>query len=81
MSDTQMDIKEEQQALASLIGHPGYKVLSAWMEREHRRCIQEMMDERKKEDNLRTVAREAKTYQKILQRVTSAQKQLRQEPF
>ena len=81
MSDTANNLREEQDALASLMSHPGYKVLAAWMEREYGRCLQELMDERKREDNLKTIAREAKTYQRILQRVSSAHKQRRLEPL
>lgn len=81
MSETAGNLENEQEALASLISHPGYKVLASWMDREYRRCIQEMMDERKREDNLRSIAREAKTYQRILQRVSSAHKQRRSDPF
>ena len=81
MSETADNIKHEQEALASLVSHPGYKVLADWMDREYRRCIQEMMDERKREENLKTLAREAKTYQRVLQRVSSAYKQRRSEPF
>lgn len=77
MSDTKNQVANELRHIASLKGHPGYTLLLDWMEREYKKCINEMMDERKREDNLKTLAREAKTYKKIIQKVDSAFEQLK----
>jgi hypothetical protein len=82
MSDSTRDtIKEENEALASLLGTRGYKVLERWMKSQYNSAVQGMMDERKREDNIKVLAREAKIYQKVMGRVSSAAQQLKREPF
>ena len=81
VSETADRIKAEQEALASLQGTRGWEVLRIWMEAEMNRAIQTMMDERRREESLKAWAREAKTFQKVIQRVESAARQLRREPF
>ena len=81
VSETAKNLKEEQEALASLSKHPGYKILERWMRTEYERAIHAMMDERRREDYLRSLAREAKTYLRVMQRVSSAVNQIRREPF
>lgn len=73
-------IKAENESLANLYRNPHYRVLHEWMESEKARTINKMLNGRK-EESMRELAREAKTYQKVMQYVASAYHQMTNEPF